>query len=82
MTPERLTDHYSTDEFERRHDAACDAEPILSEREMQFVRDIWSKYMQYGENMFFSEAQRRYLQMLAVRGGWRKHMDDNEECAA
>jgi hypothetical protein len=80
-TIERLTDHFSIEEFDRLHDCACDGEPINSEHDMQFLRDIWNKYLQHGDQMFFSKRQCKYLRMLAVRGGWRKPLPEGMEAA-
>jgi hypothetical protein len=67
---ERLEDHYSEEDFLERLSFANEA-PKLTARDLDFLASIEAKFDEYGEQMFFSEAQYKYLQGLAIRGGWR-----------
>lgn len=63
--------------FERRLVCARNA-PKLTDNDQSFLIDIEKRYRQYGPRMFLSDKQRAYLQGMAVRGGWRTSMDQDE----
>jgi len=77
---DRLSDQYEGggSDFEDRVACARKAPKLTGDQE-QFLDDIEGKYDEYGEDMFFSIKQRRYLQMLAVRGGWRPRSSDSDD---
>jgi hypothetical protein len=66
----RLEDHETSDD-EFYELVECAWEGNLSENDEEFLLDITEKNDKWGAQMFFSEAQSRYLHMLAVRGGWQ-----------
>jgi hypothetical protein len=68
MSGERLSDHLDFD-FDSRMAYALKAKLTTGDR--GFLADIDEKHDEWGEDMFISDRQVRYLQMLAVRGGWR-----------
>jgi hypothetical protein len=76
---DHIGDHYTDAEFFERLDAANSA-TYLTDNDQEFLADIESKHDQYGDRMFFSDAQARYLNMLSVRGGYGGHevFEDDE----
>lgn len=74
----RLTGHYSSGvDFLERLAVAYDA-PGLTDSDLQFLADIESKFDQWGERMFFSDAQAGYLDSLAERGADTDDSEDEE----
>jgi hypothetical protein len=63
--------------FERRLVCARNA-PNQTDTDQSFLIDVNKRYRQYGPRMFLSDRQRAYLQGMAVRGGWRTAMDQDE----
>ncbi|MGO8827838.1 MAG: hypothetical protein ACLQT5_01195 [Steroidobacteraceae bacterium] len=77
---DHIGDHYSDEEFFDRLEAANSAS-FLADNDAEFLADIESKHDQYGDRMFFSDAQARYLNMLSVRGGYgHEEEEDFEDC--
>jgi hypothetical protein len=67
---DRLPDQMDDSEFEDRLACAYRSK-FLSASDRDFLSDIDAKHDEWGDEMFFSEAQARYLRMLSVRGGYR-----------
>jgi hypothetical protein len=75
---EHVGDHYDEGEFEDRVACAWDSK-YLSDNDQEFLSDIEAKFDEYGDEMFFSDAQAKYLNMLSVRGGYRPPADETDD---
>ncbi len=70
MSGERLTDHMDAAEFEERLARAWES-PRLTDHDREFLADVEANHAEWGDDLFFSAAQARYLRLLSVRGGYR-----------
>jgi hypothetical protein len=67
----QLSDYYSDAAFRRR--ITCARTAPLDDHARRFLRDMWDRCQTCGADMYITRRQRRYLQALAVRGGWRPY---------